>query len=237
MLERESRPYTDPTEWAEGVVWRYLRYRATLSRPNGLVISDVDDVLVHSSGRWHADFVELAVEKGMKRDEVPDLETFIARTPRVCFTELELVKDYSLHKMNRMHDVAFHLGMGAVDSAAAVLPAFAARNMPEGYISTRPDVLGEVTAWQLKDLGFAPAPLLVRPETVAYEDTVDFKVDALQTLRFVLDDAALTGVPVEYVDDYAAVVDAVNNLGQGRLSATHFGPDASWQEIADRHTL
>jgi len=237
MLEHESRFFTDPTEWAEGVVWQYFRYRATHARPNGLVISDVDDVMIHSSARWHADFMELAAEKGMKRDALPDLKTFIARTPRVCFTERELVKDYSLYKTNRMRDVAFHLGMGAMDSAAAVLPPFAARNLPEGYISTRPEVLGAATSWQLKNLGFAPTPVLIRPETVAYEDTVGFKVDALQALRFVLDDAALASVPVEYVDDYAAVVDAVNNLGQDGLTATHFGPGASWQEITDRHIL
>jgi hypothetical protein len=235
MAEHETRFYTDPTEWAEGVAWQYLRHRATLSRPNGLVISDVDDVMIHSSGRWYADFVELAVEKGMKRDVLPDLKTFIERSPRVCFTELELVKDYSSYKARQMQDVAFHLGMGAVDSAAAALPGFAGRNLPEGYLSTRPAVLGAATSWQLKNLGFAPTPLLVRPETVAYENTVEFKVDALQTLRFVLEDAALASVPVEYVDDYGAVVDAVNDLGQDVLTATHFGPGASWQEIVDRH--
>ena len=103
-------------------------------------------------------------------------------------------------------------------------------------MTTRPVALGAVTAWQLRELGFRPAPVLVRPDNVAYEETIGFKVGALQTLRQALDESVLRDAQLEYVDDYGAVVDAINGLGQEGLAATHFDPQTSWQEIATRYT-
>ena len=143
--------------------------------------------------------------------------------------ELELVEDYDEYKLSSMHSPEFHIGMAAVQGSEVL---FGNSNLPGGYITTRPAVLGEATYQNLQQHGFRQAPLLLRPAHVPYEKTIPFKIDALVTLRGMLDEADLPGVGVHYIDDYVGVIDGINELSHRALAGIHFGAHNSWESIA-----
>ncbi len=214
--------HTSPEQWAQGVAEQYPQ-----SLPPNLLISDVDDTLLDSNLAWYQDYVRLAVDRGVDEDKIVNPETFSIKGPRIILTEHHELLDtneYLTYKRERMHDPAFHEAMQPLDDANTLATRGFAHT-PDGYISTRPAALGLVTHQNLTEVGFAPTPLLLRPEYIPYEETVAFKIVALASLRHVL-----TQTTVRYVDDYKGVIDAINNLGDDDIQGIHYGSH-TWQEI------
>lgn len=230
MAETEPQYHTNGQQWAEATAARHAAYMADNPEANVLWLSDVDGPLVNSDLRWHQDYVGLAIEKGVPEDLIVDLATFNT-SPRRHYQKLELVADYPTYKSWLMSNGAFHASMRATDDALAALPDLAARNVPGGYISTRPEVIGAVTRQTLDGAGFAPSPLLMRSRDIAYDQTIAYKCDPLLLLLRALAQRKLANTRVKYVEDYQGVVNAVNGLNIPRLTGVYYGPHTSWNEI------
>lgn len=225
----ETLPFhTNPELWAQDVAEQYSQ-----SFPPGLLISDIDDTLLDSNLAWYEDYVRLAMNVGVGKDEIVDPETFSVKGPRVTLTEHhDLIdpKKYPAYKQGRMYSPAFHEGMRPLDDAAKTLASRSFTHIPDGYISTRPVVLGSVTRQSLANAGFASTPLLLRPEHIPYEKTVEFKILALSSLARMLP----RSITVSYADDYKAVTDAIDDLGDSGIQGIHYGSH-TWQEIIRNH--
>lgn len=221
----ETPPFhTNPEQWAQDVAGQYPQ-----GFPPNLLISDLDDTLLDSSSTWYEDYTRLAMDAGIGEDEIIDPETFSIRGPRVTLTERHGLidpKEYPAYKHERMHSPAFHEGMQPLDDAAKTLASRNLTHIPNGYISTRPAVLGLITRQSLASAGFAPTPLLLRPEHTPYEDTVAFKITALSSLKRILPRATT----VSYVDDFKGVTDAIDSLEDSGIQGIHYG-SYTWQEI------
>jgi len=220
--------YTEFEPWAAASVAQFKADHNAAEMPERLVISDADDTLIDSTLQWYNDYVHYAVNNQF----LPTTLEVFGESRRRAFAALWLVDDeYDAYKKERMHSIPLHVGMVALHDAASTL-AHDGMRLPNGYISTRPAVLGEVTADSLRDLGFARTPLLVRPPHIDYADTVDFKEQAVIILNdMVQAERELRGTTIEYVDDYAAVADAINGLHISTLVGTHYGPHTSWGKI------
>ncbi|HSX07374.1 MAG TPA: hypothetical protein VLG11_00605 [Candidatus Saccharimonadales bacterium] len=232
MAETETQYHINGLRWAEATAARHAAYvQANQSEASVLWVSDVDGPLINSDLAWHGDYSRLATEKGVPEESIVDLATF-APSPRTHYQTLNLVSDYSLYKDWLMSNGPFHADMRAADDAAATLPALAARNVPGGYISARPEVIGGVTRQSLDAAGFAPAPLLMRSKDVAYDQTIVYKCDPLLLLvRALARHKATANTLVKYVEDYERVVTTINNLGIPQLSGVYYGPHTTWNEI------
>jgi len=172
-------------------------------------------------------------------DQAVPLEAF--RTGYRQFME-PLTDDYDALKTQLIHDPEFHINIPLMPGADVLPGRGKDHRYPHGYITTRPAVLGEVTADNLERLGLHAAPLLVRSEQFDYASTIDFKVRALVGLRRALDpspqrtveQSPLTCLGVHYIDDYKDLVTRVNQVGQqefGDLYATHYTPPLTWAKI------
>lgn len=218
--------HIDPEQWAQDIA-----EQCSNPFPPELTISDVDDTVMNSNLAWYNDYLRLAREVGANEGTVVDIETFGSQGPRIILTKhhsLVTPDQYPSYKHRLMHDPTFHESMQPLDDAANALTSFT--GMPDGYISTRPTILGDATRRSLTSACFAPTPLLLRSEHIPYGQTVEFKIIALRALRGVLP----PGTVVNYVDDYHGVISGITDLQDSGIRGIHYGSH-TWQEIVRDH--
>jgi len=233
MTER-AHYVNDPHIWAEQVAEQFVN--PPEERQNaGLLIADICGTLVDADYGFHQYYTQAAANAGYEPGAIATIDTFRAEGHRAHLGHATITSDYDALKNQLMHDSELHAAMPPMANSIELAERGARHGLPNGYLSTRPDAIGEATYQNLKSHGFADAPMLLRSEGTRYAHTVSYKVDSLAVLRAELDARRLDDLSIVFVDDFSQLVESVNQSGIDRLVGVHFDADTSWAAIARAH--
>jgi hypothetical protein len=176
--------------------------------------------------------IKAAVQAGYESEAVANIDAFRSGGHRIHLGHPDTTLDYEALKERLMLDSELHASMPPMANSIELAERGTRHGLPNGYLSTRPDAIGEATYHSLQTHGFVDAPMLLRAENIPYADTILYKIRPLAVLRATLDAHNLDDRPVVFVDDYAQLVEGVNQGGINLLTGVHFGADTSWSAIA-----
>jgi len=224
----------NPSVWAEQVVEQFVN-QPEQRQNTGLLIADICGTLIDADYGFHQYYTEAATKAGYEPTSIVPINVFRAEGHRTHLGHPAITSNYDALKKQLMHDSELHATMPPVAHSVELAEWGAAYGLPNGYLSTRPDVIGEATYQNLKSHGFADAPMLLRAEGTPYAHTVSYKVESLAVLRAELDTWGLNDLLVVFVDDYSQLVESVNKSGINLLIGVHFDADTSWGSIVRDH--
>jgi hypothetical protein len=217
----------DPDKWARMVVDAFVAKGKT----KHLFIADIDDTILNSMERWYSVYTSLA--SGLNGTSVISQDEFKSLGPRI-FIE-PLVEDYSTFKELMMSDKKLHTNMRSMPSVGGAIDSLEKYKIPHGYITARPEILGEITMANLLNQGLNSAPMLLRYD-IEFSDAIRYKVNALCSLKKHLDKAQLENVTIYYIDDYTDIVDQVNSLENGIVGIS-IDSNFNWNQFIDEKLL
>lgn len=224
----------DPHVWADQVVEQFISQPK--ERQNaGLLIADICGTLIDADYNFHQHYVEAAARAGFEPDAIATIDVFRAGGHKAHLGHPDITTDYKALKERLMLDSELHATMPPMANSVELAERGARHGLPNGYLSTRPDAIGEATYHSLQTYGFVDAPMLLRAENIPYADTIPYKIRPLAVLRAALDAHNLNDRSIVFVDDYPQLVKSVNQSGINLLIGVHFGADTSWSAIARDH--
>lgn len=211
--------FDNRNDWARQVTRQFSQSR----RAHHLLITDLDDTFLDANARWYDLYISLLNAKPQSGRQAT-VDEFKEAGPRVHLEHL--VDDYPSLKERLINDATFNADLRLLSSAQDLQRA----SIPHGYISTRPTSLGETTRQNLLDLHLLDSPLLLRSKSIDYTNTIEYKLQALFTLRDLLDSAQFQDAVVYYVDDYKDLIERLNQ-NNTRIIGVQSDEHISWQSI------
>jgi hypothetical protein len=221
---------SDPNIWAEQVVARFIN-QSKRHLYTGVLIADICGTLIDADHGFHKYYAAEAARLGFAAEDIASLDTFRALGHRAHLGHPDITTDYEALKERLMHDSDLHIDMPPMQNSLNMAQRGAEHGLPHGYLSTRPDAIGEATHHNLQSHGFVDAPMLLRDEATPYAGTISYKLRALGVLRATLDAHRLRDLRVVFVDDYAQLIQSVNESDMA-VVGVHFDAATSWGKIA-----
>lgn len=222
-----ERLFTNSTDWANQVIDSFQE-RAKFG---SIVITDIDDTILDSSLRWYQEYVARLkiTSPELKVKDTPSVDVFRNKGPRYFFSLV--VDDYDGLKRDLMYDAEFNsnlVGVVGVEVLRKVSEQFV---LPNGYITTRPYSLAKITMDNIQSLSLPNTPILFRHETVSYDDTIQFKIGALQVLGNEILRRRLPKITIYYIDDYASLIKELNAVQLPNIVGIVFEAGNLWEDI------
>lgn len=215
------------------------------SGTNVLLLSDIDDTLYDTSLRSYERFKKTCEDKEIPRLNIPDLWKLRSKGQRAVFEPIleKVGVNYNSVRDEIVNDPNFYINLPSLLNPHALNEELSDNVMWGGYISSRPEHLGEITKSELEKSGFSTAPILFRPQEIDPQKTLSRKIKALKMLRKELDKKGLKKMRIAYVDDYEGNIERIakecrfeielflckNNM-DNNMKVSRF----SWDEIAIR---
>ena len=210
--------------------------RAIDDRIKTLLVTDIDDTLLDANSQWYRYYLEVSRNCHQDTNQKPiSPEVFRKDGPRKYLSQY--VDDY-----NQLKKLLINTPKMYKDLPILLEPSIFANLSKQGvlligYLSTRPQVLYNITRENLLQYALPNAPILLRPKQVLYEESLHFKLTAIQTLRSQLDDYGLGELALVLIDDYIDLINRINELGensQQRIKGhlvDSLSPKKSWDNI------